>query len=94
MIINAAADADNVVGLVFVAAFAPDEGESLADIESNSKDSVPFLALVELRYPTSQGLETAVEFAIKPEKPPRRERSHLRRRLPYGEQRFVRERRR
>ena len=32
VITNAAADADNVVGLVYVAAFAPDEGESLAQI--------------------------------------------------------------
>jgi pimeloyl-ACP methyl ester carboxylesterase len=67
VITNAAADADNVVGLVYVAAFAPDEGESLADIESNSKDSVLLPALVELRYPTGEGSETAVEFAIKPE---------------------------
>src|SRR5690606_568138 len=28
----AGADADNVVGLVYVAAFIPDEGESIADI--------------------------------------------------------------
>jgi pimeloyl-ACP methyl ester carboxylesterase len=67
VITNAATDADNVVGLVYVAAFAPDEGESLADIESGSKDSVLLPALDELRYPTGQGSETAVEFAIKPE---------------------------
>jgi hypothetical protein len=36
-------------------------------IESNSKDSVLLPALVELRYPTEQGSEAAVEFAIKPE---------------------------
>ena len=64
MITNAATNANNVVGLVYVAAFAPDEGESLADIESNSKDSMLLSALVELRYPTGQGSETAVEFAI------------------------------
>jgi pimeloyl-ACP methyl ester carboxylesterase len=67
VITNAATNANNVVGLVYVAAFAPDEGESLADIESNSKDSMLLPALVELRYPTGQGSETAVEFAIKPE---------------------------
>ncbi len=67
VITNAATNANNVVGLVYVAAFAPDEGESLADIESGSKDSVLLPALVELRYPTGQGSETAVEFAIKPE---------------------------
>ena len=67
VITNAATNANNVVGLVYVAAFAPDEGESLADIESGSKDSVLLPALVELRYPTGQGSETAVEFAIRPE---------------------------
>src|SRR5262249_14697417 len=33
VITNAAARADNVVGLVFVAAFAPDEGERLGEVE-------------------------------------------------------------
>jgi pimeloyl-ACP methyl ester carboxylesterase len=66
VITNAAANANNVVGLVYVAAFAPDEGETLADIESNSKDSVLNAALVPLQYPTGQGAETAVEFAIDP----------------------------
>jgi hypothetical protein len=68
VITNAAARASNVVGLVYVAAFAPDEGESLADIESDSKDSVLSTALVPLQYPTGEGAETAVEFAIDPEK--------------------------
>ena len=67
IISNAAAKASNVVGLVFVAAFAPDEGESLADIEGNSRDSVLLQALDALQYPTGRGEETAVEFAIKPE---------------------------
>jgi pimeloyl-ACP methyl ester carboxylesterase len=40
VITNAASNAKNVVGLVYVAAFAPDEGETLADVETNSKDSV------------------------------------------------------
>ena len=68
VITNAATNADNVVGLVYVAAFAPDEGERLIDIESDSKDSVLSSALVEFRYPTGEGAETAVEFAIDPEK--------------------------
>src|SRR5918997_4692414 len=42
---NAATNANNVVGLVYVAAFAPDEGETLADIEGDSKDSVLTTAL-------------------------------------------------
>ena len=68
VISNAATNADNVVGLVFVAAFAPDEGERLGEVESGSKDSVLMSALVPLQYPTGQGSETAVEFAIDPTK--------------------------
>ena len=68
MISNAAADASNVRGLVFVAAFAPDEGERLGDVEAGSRDSVLNAALVPLQYPTGQGQETAVEFAIDPAK--------------------------
>jgi pimeloyl-ACP methyl ester carboxylesterase len=64
VITNAATQADNVVGLVYVAAFAPDEGETLAGIEQDSKDSVLNSALTQLRYPTGQNGETAVEFAI------------------------------
>ena len=68
VITNAATGADNVVGLVYVAAFAPDEGERLIEIENGSKDSVLNSALTQLRYPTGEGAETAVEFAIDPEK--------------------------
>ena len=64
VITNAAAKARNVVGLVYVAAFAPDEGELLGNVEAGSKDSVLNAALVPLKYPTGQGAETAVEFAI------------------------------
>jgi pimeloyl-ACP methyl ester carboxylesterase len=66
VITNAATKASNVIGLVYVAAFAPDEGERLGDVESTSKDSVLNAALVPLHYPTGQGAETAVEFAINP----------------------------
>ena len=64
IITNAAAQVDNVVGLVYVAAFAPDEGEALQDIEGESRDSVLMTALTQLQYPTGAGTETAVEFAI------------------------------
>src|SRR5207248_1269513 len=37
VISNAAKRAKNVVGLVFVAAFAPEEGEALGEAEANSK---------------------------------------------------------
>lgn len=66
VITNAATQASNVVGLVFVAAFAPDEGERLGEVEAGSKDSVLNAALVPLRYPSGQGAQTAVEFAINP----------------------------
>src|SRR5258706_5310926 len=66
VITNAATKTRNVVGLVYVAAFAPDEGERLSDAESTSKDSVLGTALVPLKYPTGQGAETAMEFAINP----------------------------
>jgi pimeloyl-ACP methyl ester carboxylesterase len=68
MISNAATEAANVVGLVFVAAFAPDEGERLGEVEATSKDSVLNAALVPLRYPAGDGAETATEFAIDPAK--------------------------
>jgi pimeloyl-ACP methyl ester carboxylesterase len=68
VISNAATDAGNVVGLVFVAAFAPEEGETLGEAKSASKDSVLSSALVPLRYPAGGGTETAVELAIDPAK--------------------------
>jgi len=66
VITNAATKARNVVGLIYVAAFAPDEGERLGEVESTSKDSILNTALVPLHYPTGRGEETAVEFAIHP----------------------------
>jgi len=68
VISNAATMANNVVGLVFVAAFAPDEGERLGVVSSTSKDSLLNTALVPRRYPTGIGDETAVEFAVDPAK--------------------------
>jgi pimeloyl-ACP methyl ester carboxylesterase len=65
VITNAVSD-DNVVGLVYVAAFAPDEGETLGQIEGNSRDSVLLSALVPLQYPNNG--DTATEFAIDPAK--------------------------
>ncbi len=67
VISNAATDASNVVGLVYVAAFAPDEGEVLGQVEAGSKDSVLNPALMPVQYPVGSGSETATEFLIKPE---------------------------
>jgi pimeloyl-ACP methyl ester carboxylesterase len=57
VITNAVPQVDNVVGLVYVAAFAPDEGETLMAVEGDSKDSVLTSALVPHAYPTSNGSE-------------------------------------
>jgi pimeloyl-ACP methyl ester carboxylesterase len=66
VISNAAASAPNVLGLVFVAAFAPDEGERLGEVTPSSKDSILNTALVQYNYPAGPGGETAVEFGINP----------------------------
>jgi pimeloyl-ACP methyl ester carboxylesterase len=66
VISNAATNAKNVVGLVFVAAFAPDEGEVLGQVTATSKDAILGPALMPLQYPTGQGDETAVEFMVDP----------------------------
>jgi pimeloyl-ACP methyl ester carboxylesterase len=65
VISNAAAHADNVVGLVFVAAFAPAEGERLGEVTAQSKDAVLGPVLVPQHYPLPSG-DSAVEFAIDP----------------------------
>jgi pimeloyl-ACP methyl ester carboxylesterase len=66
VISNAATGVENVVGLVFVAAFAPEEDEALGEAAADSKDSVLNSALVPLHYPAANGGEAAVEFAIDP----------------------------
>jgi pimeloyl-ACP methyl ester carboxylesterase len=66
VITNAATRSKNVVGLVYVAAFAPDEGEKLGEVAAGSKDSVLNSALVPRQYPTGSG--TGTEFFIDPAK--------------------------
>jgi len=66
VVTNAATGAQNVVGLVYVAAFAPDEGELLGEVAAGSKDSVLNSALVPHQYPTDTGPPT--EFSIDPPK--------------------------
>jgi pimeloyl-ACP methyl ester carboxylesterase len=65
VISNAAAQAKNVVALVYVAAFATEDGERLADATGGSRDSALSSALVPLHYSSGNG-EPAVEFAIDP----------------------------
>ena len=64
VISNAAAHADNVVGLVFVAAFATEEGEVLGEATATSKDAILGPALVPHDYPTGDGTQTATEFSV------------------------------
>jgi pimeloyl-ACP methyl ester carboxylesterase len=67
VITNAATDAKNVVALVYVAAFAPEEGEALGAAAADSKDSVLNTALVPRQYPSANG-GSATEFSIDPSK--------------------------
>jgi pimeloyl-ACP methyl ester carboxylesterase len=66
VITNAALDAGNVVGLVYVAAFAPEENESLGEIEGTSRDSVLAGALKPAQFPGADGA-VAVELYVDPE---------------------------
>ena len=63
VITHAATSTPNVVGLVYIAAFATEEGENLNDVESGSKDSILGTALVQYKYPAGPD-ETAVELAV------------------------------
>ncbi len=65
VISNVAPKTRNVVGLVFVAAFATDEGERLGDVTAKSKDAILGPALVPQDYPTDKG-ESAVELVVDP----------------------------
>src|SRR3984957_15279866 len=65
IITNAVPQTTNVVGLVYVAAFAPDKGEALAEIVAKSNDSVLTTAVQPSQYPTGQG-GTATELIIDP----------------------------
>ncbi|KQU69073.1 alpha/beta fold hydrolase [Phycicoccus sp. Root101] len=65
VITNAVTGLQQVKALVYVAAFAPDEGEVLGQITADSKDSVLSSALTSLSYPIGDGSLTATEFAIK-----------------------------
>lgn len=67
VITNAVAQTNNVLGLVYVAAFAPDEGQALGEIVGSSKESLLLPAIQELEYPTARG-EMAKEVVIDPRK--------------------------
>lgn len=65
VITNAATGSASVLGLVYVAAFAPDGGERLGEVTPDSKDSVLNTVLVPHQYPAGDG-KTATEFTIDP----------------------------
>ncbi len=67
MITNAADATDNVAGLVYVAAYAPDEGETLAGIGEQFTDSLLGPALVPVTVPVpGSTTDTQMEFSIDP----------------------------
>jgi pimeloyl-ACP methyl ester carboxylesterase len=66
VISNAARGAGNVTGLVFVAAFAPDEGEILGEVAATSKDAILGAVQIPLNYPNGADGSTAVEFVVDP----------------------------
>jgi pimeloyl-ACP methyl ester carboxylesterase len=67
-VISAAApQAQNVVGLVYVAAFIPDEGESIQGLAEHATDSLLGPALRPAQFPTGEGEEPGVELYVDPE---------------------------
>jgi pimeloyl-ACP methyl ester carboxylesterase len=66
IISNVVAKARNVVGLVFVAAFAPDDGELLGDVTARSKDAILGPALMQRNYLIGSDGETGVESVVDP----------------------------
>ncbi|MFD7712379.1 alpha/beta fold hydrolase [Streptomyces sp. NPDC059785] len=65
-VISVAGAAENVVGLVYIAAYVPEEGESLGELQGRFPLSSLVSNLVERTYPVEGG-EPAVEVTIKPE---------------------------
>jgi pimeloyl-ACP methyl ester carboxylesterase len=66
VISNASPQADNVVGLVYICAFIPDEGEALQTLAEQATDSLLGPALRPAQFPTGEGEEPGVEFYIDP----------------------------
>ena len=66
VITNAGNRADNVRGLVYVAAFLPDEGETLLNLADQATDSKVLPALRPTHYPTAPASAPGTEFIIDP----------------------------
>jgi pimeloyl-ACP methyl ester carboxylesterase len=60
---NAASQTDNVVGLVYVGAFLPDDGETLQGLAEQATDSMVGPALRPAPYPSGDGA-TTMEFSL------------------------------
>ncbi|GGV94337.1 alpha/beta hydrolase [Streptomyces gelaticus] len=65
-LITVAGTADNVVGLVYIAAYAPEEGESLSELQDRYPAPPLADSLKQWTYPTGGG-KTATEVSIAPE---------------------------
>ncbi|MER6154676.1 alpha/beta hydrolase [Streptomyces sp. NPDC001868] len=65
-IITVAGAAENVVGLVYVAAYVPEQGESLGELQGRFPLSPLVANLDEWTYPV-EGADPAVEVTIKPD---------------------------
>jgi pimeloyl-ACP methyl ester carboxylesterase len=66
VITDAAARSGNVVGLVYVAAFAPEADERLGDVTPTSRDAILSTALLQRTYPVGAAGETAGESLVDP----------------------------
>src|SRR3954470_24108109 len=64
IITNAATAATNVVGLVYISAFAPEEGEKLGGVTATSADSILGTALLTRTFPSGPSGEQAVELYV------------------------------
>ncbi|MGI8485456.1 MAG: alpha/beta hydrolase, partial [Thermomicrobiales bacterium] len=66
VITDAASQVKSVIGLVYVAAFIPDKGESIQGLAGKAKDSLLGPALRPAPYATSTGSKPGTEFFINP----------------------------
>ncbi len=66
VISNASPQATNVVGLVYVAAFIPDQGETLQGLADQATDSLLGPALRPAQYPTGDPAAPGTELYIDP----------------------------
>lgn len=61
---NAASQTENVIGLVYVGAFIPDQGETLQALAEQATDSLVFPALRPSQYPNGSDAEPGTEFFL------------------------------